>query len=163
MSTILPKLSDIQALSPLFATAAQEIYNVWEQDEDGMDVELGSGGICDLIADAIVARIHENLGGEVRAFTKLLSDVQHVNVAVAVQEGVWEIDIPYAIYERGGGFNWTKIPGVTFSPDDLSYFQLSRDPAELYFYIEDAEPDPDLLEAATAMAAQAAPAPGMRA
>ena len=162
MCAILPKLSDIQALSPLFATAAQEIYNIWEQDEDGMDVELGSGGICDLIADAIVARIHENLGGEVRAFTKLLNDAQHINVAVAVEEGVWEIDIPYAIYERGGGFNWTKISGVTFSPEDLNYFQLSRDPGELHLYLEDAEPDPDLLEAATALATQAASAHGMR-
>jgi hypothetical protein len=35
------------------ATAAQGVYDEWSQDEKGNDPELGGGGICDGIAEAL--------------------------------------------------------------------------------------------------------------
>lgn len=90
----LPHVRDIEALRPVFAASAQRIYDSWQQDEDGIDPELGTGGVCHLIADAIVEDISSSLGYDVRVTTKSLSDVQHVNVLVALREGAYEIDIP---------------------------------------------------------------------
>lgn len=142
MPAVLPPLQAVRDLAPVFAASAQRIYDAWEQDADGVDVELGTGGICDLIADAMVADVHAALG-DVRAYTKLLGDVQHVNVSLAVREGVFELDIPYSVYESGAGFTWTKKPGVVFAAEDVSLFRLSGDPADLWMYVEDLPPDED--------------------
>lgn len=40
-----------ELLRPEMAAAAQQAYNEWEQDEEGQDEELGSGGICQDIAE----------------------------------------------------------------------------------------------------------------
>lgn len=148
MSSILPTLGDVEQLAPAFATAAQGIYDAWSQDKDGMDEELGAGGICDQIADAMVAAISEHLGGQVRATTGLCNDVQHVNVIIALREGVFEIDIPYSVYERGAAFRWQKIPGVVFTGDDVQFFRLSSDPGQFWLYVEGGERDAELEAAA---------------
>jgi hypothetical protein len=43
----------------------------------------------------------------------------HVYIVGAFKEGVYKIDIPYGIYEKGGGFSWKKIEDVKFEPDDV--------------------------------------------
>lgn len=141
MPAHLPKLADLKAMAPDFAEAAQRIYDEWDQDEDGLDVELGAGGICDRIADAIVSRVCHGFGGDVQVASNLLNTEQHVVVVIALQEGVYEVDIPYAIYERGAAFRWTKIPDVRFSGGDVEFLRLSPSPADFWMFSEDGGPD----------------------
>ena len=39
-------LKMLNNLKPLVTNAAQEIYDEWEQDNQGIDMEYGCGGIC---------------------------------------------------------------------------------------------------------------------
>ena len=43
--------SELNHLRPELASAAQSVYDEWEQDEDGNDEMLGGGGICQDIAE----------------------------------------------------------------------------------------------------------------
>ena len=43
----------LRALRAKLAAAAQKVVNLWEQDEDGFDEELGGGGPCDAVAMAM--------------------------------------------------------------------------------------------------------------
>lgn len=98
---------------PSFAAKAQEVYDLWEQDADGMDEEYGSGGICHDIAAAIVDELGSR--GVENALTVHSSvGENHVFVVALLDDGVYEIDIPPHVYERGGGYTWRKIPGVSF-------------------------------------------------
>ena len=39
-------LAKVNALRPQLAAAAQRVVDAWEQDEDGLDCDLGGGGPC---------------------------------------------------------------------------------------------------------------------
>jgi hypothetical protein len=45
----------------------------------------------------------------------------------AFKEGVYLIDIPYEVYETGGGYTWKKIPDVEFSKSDIVIRKLDGD------------------------------------
>jgi hypothetical protein len=103
---------EIQRLVPDMIAAAQRVYDAWEGRDDP---EVGSGGICDAISreigEIIVGRIPNadvyegGHDGDDHAYT------------IAYKDGVaYAVDIPYGIYERGGGYAWTKVPGVRFAP-----------------------------------------------
>ena len=47
-------------LKPLFVQAAQKEYDDWAQDEDGMDEVLGTGGICQDIAEKIASILSQH-------------------------------------------------------------------------------------------------------
>jgi hypothetical protein len=143
MDNILPCLKDIEAMSSVFAQSAQVVYDNWQQDGDGFDEELGAGGICHLIADAMATDIF-NTFPNARACTRCLSDEQHVNVLISVREGVYELDIPYRIYETGGGFTWTKREGIIFDAQHISLDALSNDPSEMWKFVEYGELDEEL-------------------
>ena len=97
----------------------------------------------------MVSVIGEKLGGGVRATTRSLTSEVHVDVLVATREGVLNVDIPYRLYETGGGYTWTKIPGVTFGADDVTTYMVDPDPAKLWEFADDnAEADPELDAAA---------------
>ncbi len=121
-----PLQMKLNALRPQFAQAAQEVYNNWVQDEYD---DLNGGGICQDVAEAIAQVIHQHVS-QVEAGTVSAScGEQHVWVMLHNDhEGFW-IDVPYHIYERGGGYNWTKIPGVTFSPNDIEIIPVERQDA----------------------------------
>ena len=108
-----PKLADIMHMMPAFAAAAQHEYDAWEQDADGYDEELGTGGICDRIAEAIVSAILARFQ-DALVSAKMLNDEVHVTVTVAMSEGVYDIDVPHRLYETGAGYIWRKIPGIVF-------------------------------------------------
>jgi hypothetical protein len=122
----LPPLSAVLSLRHDLAAAAQTVYDRWEQDANGEDVELGSGGICQDIAEeqAGVLQAHGIDAGTVSA---QVGD-QHVWVMAKVREGVYEVDIPPSVYEIGAGYNWKKRPGVVFSADDVLIGQISKNP-----------------------------------
>ena len=43
----------VTVLIPAILNDVQQVYDSWNQDADGYDDELGTGGICQDIADAI--------------------------------------------------------------------------------------------------------------
>ncbi len=121
-------LNDVKPLIPQILAAAQHEYDSWDQsDEQYGDPELGFGGICQNIADAI-----SNVLSEYNIETFVIDNNgmgdQHVWTLFRVVEGIYELDIPPNVYERGSGYNWTKIPGVTFTADHL---HISKFPSDI--------------------------------
>lgn len=127
----LKTLSQLKEQIPKMLKAAQKEYDEWDQDDEGYDHEVGHGGICHLIVDAIC----DVLDGFERASYSLDSEV-HVITIVQLKEGIFEIDIPYSIYEKGGGYTWKKIPNVVFEKDDIVISKISSDPDDIKNYIE---------------------------
>lgn len=121
-----PLQEKLKLLRQQFANAAQQEYDAWQQDEDGMDFELGTGGICDRIAEEIGSVIGESIEG-VQILDGGEPGDDHAYIVVTDGNSAWAVDIPYSIYETGGGYNWTKIEGVTFQPDDVVIEPISVD------------------------------------
>lgn len=128
-------VEELKALAPLFALAAQQEYNEWEQDEGGVDAVLGAGGLCQDIASALasVAWEHEF------ECTMVSAEIgeQHVWTVVQTEDGVYSVDISPYTYERGGGYTWKKIPNVKFAPDDIEIDMISSDPDDFSEFNED--------------------------
>ncbi len=114
---------------------AQEQYDGWQQDEHGENIELGRGGICHLIADDLIGVLYKHKIDNVQSVCS--SHEQHVYIVGQFKEGIYEIDIPYDIYETGGGFTWKKRPDVTFSREDIVIRRLSSDPSEYKDYVDE--------------------------
>jgi hypothetical protein len=132
--------AQLNALKPKLAQAAQQVYDKWDaSDEVDGDFNVGFGGICHLIADAMAEVIEESIPG---AATTTLSHDSMVHVSVvawdeATEEtqedddpdeprwiDIYHVDINPYLYETGGGYNWQKIPDVQF---DASFVSISRD------------------------------------
>jgi hypothetical protein len=114
--------------------AAQKVYDEWQQDNNGHDEELGSGGICHLIADDLLNVLSNH---KIYNCQSVCSNYeQHVYIIGKFEEGVYEIDIPYSIYETGGGFNWKKIPDVVFDGSHISISRLDGDPDNFDNYVD---------------------------
>lgn len=116
-------LNDIFALIPQFVASAQRVYNEWNQDENGYDEELGEGGICQDIADSFVD-VLSNSGIDAIAVDNNGMGDQHVWAVAKLSDGLYEIDIPPHLYERGGGYTWKKIPNVKFTDDFIHISKL---------------------------------------
>lgn len=104
------------------AFAAQKIYNSWEQDEDGMDFELGGGGICDQIANEISHVVSRIPNAEITEGGHDGDD--HSWIIVYTPMEAYGVDIACHIYEKGGGYSWQKIPNVHFTPNDISIWEV---------------------------------------
>lgn len=113
---------------------AQEQYDAWKQDHNGQNDELGSGGICHLIADDLIGVLYRHKIENVQSVCSNYE--QHVYVIGQFKEGIYEIDIPYDVYETGGGYTWKKIPDVQFSRNDIVISRLSSDPSEYNNYVD---------------------------
>lgn len=131
----LKSISFVTSLVPLLIAAAQNEYDSWDQNEDGEDPELGFGGICQNIAEAICSVLNDK-GVECATVSATMGE-QHVYCVAKLKEGVYEVDIyPYR-YERGGGYTWRKIPNVSFSVNDLMIHRLHADPNSFNQYTDD--------------------------
>jgi hypothetical protein len=126
----LPDLIKAKSAIPQILQKVQQEYDNW--DEANVDTYAG-GGICHIIADKI-CEVFSDFG--IECATISCSHEQHVYVAIKVQEGVYSVDIPYSIYETGGGFTWKKIPEVKFEPSDVIFYKITSDPEEFESYIE---------------------------
>jgi len=143
MSTYFPKMSEIQAVFPDLVRLAQAEYDAWEQDEDGLDEELGTGGICHLIAEKFVdrlSRVGAAFGGPI-VLTNSRTSEQHVNVLIVLDDGIYELDIPWSRYESGGGYSWTKLPNVSFDAHDIVVERLDYDLNNLHLFVEELDDD----------------------
>lgn len=114
------------SLRPLIVQVAQEVYDAWNADHDEYgDVEFGFGGICDAISREIENIIVNNTDFEVAEGGEPGGD--HSWVIIKTPEGYYTIDIPCHLYERGGGYQWQKIPDVQFNAEDISIEYLGEE------------------------------------
>jgi hypothetical protein len=140
-NTDLPSVEQAKSAIPQILQAAQRVYNDW--DEEDRDTYAG-GGICHIIADAVCDVLY-SAGIEC---TPVSCDYeQHVYVAAKFEEGIYTIDIPYHIYETGGGFSWKKIPDVVFEKNDVVFYRASGDPNDWENYINETTEDKKYFEA----------------
>lgn len=120
-----------------FAEAAQRVYDDWDENED----EYAGGGICHLIAEEIADELNGK-GIDADTVDNGGMGEQHVWVVAKVSDGVFLVDIPPNVYERGGGYTWTKVPGVRFEASDVIVDRIDADPAKFDDYVGYAV-DPD--------------------
>jgi hypothetical protein len=119
----IPLQQRLEALRPQFAAAAQQVYDQWVQDEYD---DLNGGGICQDVAEAIAGVIHQHIP-QVEAGTISAScGEQHVWVILHNDHEGFSIDVPYHLYEKGGGYSWTKIPGVVFDARDIEIYPMDH-------------------------------------
>jgi len=115
----------LEALRPQMAQAAQVIYDEWEQDEEGIDEVFGGGGPCDQISQALMNVIITNIP-EVDITDGGQDGDDHAWPVVYTDTEAYGVDIPPQIYESGGGYNWTKLLDVQFTPEDIEIFPIER-------------------------------------
>lgn len=108
------------------AREAQEIYNAWEQDDEGLDFDFGGGGICDQVSQAISGVILQHIPG-VETVEGGQDGDDHSWIIAYNQTEAYHVDIPPGIYERGSGYSWTKIPGVIIQPNHVEIFPANRE------------------------------------
>ena len=107
----------LEALKPQLAAAAQEVYDEWDENLD----EYGGGGICHLIAEAMVGVLDEH---DIDA-TEQHTTIDENHVFVLAQDpngaGIFYVDIPPSTYEVGSGYSWSKIKGSTSTSETWSW------------------------------------------
>ena len=118
---LLPQLTDLKVE---MAHSAQKALNEWEQDENGQDVELGTGGVCDQISRALSEVILKLDGIDITEGGHEGDD--HSYIIVYNDDEAFSVDIPPYIYETGGGYSWKKKPNVKIQPDDILIERVDR-------------------------------------
>ena len=127
----LPASAAINQLRPQLVQAAQKVYDGWRQDEDD---DLAGGGICHLIADQMA---HILSAAGIPVWTVSSTHEVHVYCVAQCVDGVFEVDIPWSVYERGGGYTWTKLPNIVFDQDNVSIERIDADPARIGQYVDE--------------------------
>lgn len=115
----------INALRPQMAAAAQEVVDVWQQDEEGIDEELGGGGVCDQIAMSLIDVIQQHTDAE--AVCGAPDGEDHEWVVVSDGQEACIVDIPPYVYETGGGYSWKKIEGAQIDPQDVVIEEVPKE------------------------------------
>lgn len=131
----LKSLEDVNLLKPILASVAQKVYMNWEQDETGYDEDLGEGGICQDIADAMSSVMNDHGIDSMTVDNNGMGD-QHVWIIIKIREGVFNVDIPPETYETGGGYTWKKRNNITITPQDVYIDKLSDNPNEFDNYVD---------------------------
>lgn len=117
---------ELERLRPNLAAAAQRIVDEWEQDEEGLDPDLGSGGVCDRISDALGDVIFGEVDG-VNVTEGGWEGDDHAWIIVYDDSDAFAVDIPPGVYETGGGYSWKKIEGAQIGPEDVVIEKVDRD------------------------------------
>lgn len=126
--------SQLIALKPEMIAAAQKVYDEWEQDEEGLDIELGGGGICDQITQALADVIVSNIA-DVEIVDGGHEGDDHAYLIALDEDEACLVDIPASTYEMGGGYSWQKVPDVVFTPDDVIIAPVNREDVSLEYKI----------------------------
>lgn len=114
--------NELIQLRTQMAQAAQQVYDEWEQDEEGIDEVLGAGGPCDQIAQALAGIVVTNTAADVTDGGQAGAD--HAWTIAYTNNEAYGIDIPPSTYESGGGYCWQKITDVKFTLDDIEIFPI---------------------------------------
>lgn len=127
-----PLRAALEAHRPQLAAAAQRVLDAWEVDEDGYDEEFGTGGACDAISRVFGNTLqftYTDAGGRTRD-AGIVDGGQdgddHAWLVVFDDYEIYAVDLPAAVYEVGGGYNWTKRAGVRVRPSDIVIDPLVR-------------------------------------
>lgn len=112
--------SALESLRPQMAAAAQKVYDEWTPEEDD---DFGGGGICDEVARELSGVIVQGVP-DVEIEDGGQDGDDHAWVIVGKDGEACGVDIAPGVYETGGGYNWTKIPGVTIEPGGIDIFPL---------------------------------------
>lgn len=107
----------LMSLRPAIADAAQRVVDEWQLDEEGLDPELGAGGVCDLVASAIIEVVGRLDGVDATCGSQPGED--HEWVVASDGQSAFVVDIPPWAYETGGGYSWKKIEGARIGPGDV--------------------------------------------
>ena len=126
----LKSINEVKNLIPLLVNVAQQEYNEWDENED----EYAGGGICHLIAEEMANVFNEH---GVTCETISSNFEQHVYCLILVQEGIYSVDLPYGLYEYGGGYNWRKINGVQFDNKNIIMYKLTSDIEKWGEYVDE--------------------------
>jgi len=129
---------ELNQLLPELARRVQKEYDEWNQEADPEtgDSELGFGGICQNFAYIIAEAVGELTGFDTAIMSAQIGE-QHVWAIVRTPEGIYEIDIPACVYETGGGYNWKKIPDITFTEQDFVINLIDSDPNVWEEFLDD--------------------------
>jgi hypothetical protein len=134
MSVLPTRSQDLKSSFPIIASLTQAVYDEWEQDEDGIDEELGSGGICDIVAGRIATCLAEEFG--IDAYVQHVEMDCHTLVVAVLEDGIFTVDVPPGVYETGTGYTWTKRKDIVVRAEDVEVLQLSADPTTLHLYVD---------------------------
>lgn len=135
LATPTPRLEDeIHPLRADLCAAAQRVLDEWEQDENGIDAERGSGGACDAVSNALSEVLVTRLRG-IGTLEGGQDGDDHSSLIVHNGTQAIGVDIPPSIYEVGSGYVWRKRSGVVLEPDDVAVYSLP---------LEDAVPKEDI-------------------
>lgn len=118
-------IQQLNALRPLLAQAAQAVVDEWVQDEEGFDEDLGAGGICDVVSQALSAVVGSSIP-DVEMLDGGHDGDDHAWLIVVSGSEAAGVDIPPSAYETGGGYNWKKIHGAQIGPDDVAVWKIDR-------------------------------------
>jgi len=137
--------SEVRGAADQLITAAQAVLDEWEQDEDGLDPELGAGGACQEVASAMAGALSEiGVDEVVEVYTEF--DGGHVFLVANLADGVFRVDVPPGAYETGAGYVWHKRDGVQLLPENLILERVEGpipDETFRYRYAEEGAPEPD--------------------
>ena len=112
--SLLDRLSDLR---PSIIKIAQTIYDDWNQEDgDDMGGGYGTDGICDAISIGIGDILAEN---DIETTDGGHEGDDHAHVIAYDDQSAYIVNIPSYVYESGAGYNWTKLDGVHFGPDDV--------------------------------------------
>ena len=113
----------IKQIKDIYVDCAQDEYDTWHPDELGEDLEVGCGGICDLIADAVASSVCD-LGYAAWTLDSGTEDAPHTSVCIDYEGKHYCFDIPYQYYEiYHGPFQYEKIQEVEFNRNMVIYHE----------------------------------------
>lgn len=116
----------LESIRSELAQAAQAVVDEWQQDEEGLDEELGSGGICDRVSEAMSSVVSDKIDGVNFTEGGQPGD-DHAYFIVYDDEEAFAVDIPPSVYETGGGYSWKKRQDAEIGPEDVSIYEIERD------------------------------------
>lgn len=118
-----PKLgyTELNATAADLAEAARRVHEAWDQ-VDGMDEELGAGGICQDVASAM-GEVLSARGFEVITVHASVGE-NHVYLVTLTDDGVYSVDIPPHVYEIGSGYVWKKREDAVFEADVVEFMRV---------------------------------------
>jgi len=121
----------LMQLRSQMAQATQQVYNEWEQDEEGIDPMLGSGGICQDVAAAIGDIVSSSTPYDTATLEAQCGE-QHVWLLTYKKNPIegYQIDIEHSRYETGRGYTWQKRPDIVFDANDIDIFPADKEVIE---------------------------------